>query len=370
MRKSLSFLCKALAMVFSVTGSLFCQTTPGGETTPPYLLLKNYRPKSIYRIPYVRVGRALFPAIDMDSRPYVKSEEQLKNWVENMDSCGIQKTVVITNAYGSRFDSLVTFYSKYPGRFILFCGFDLSGYDKPGFAEAAVKELIRCYDQGARGVGELVDRSRGFVHQNPPAYWVHIDDPRLGPLLNECAKLGMPINISIGEPRWCYESMNLNNDGLMEAYFHRFSMGWDYNLDQELSHLARAVAEHPKTIFIAEHLANQMTDLAKIGHLFNRYPNLYADISRSYADLATIPRYAKEFMQKYSKRLLYATDMGIDVHMYHVTLTILQTEDEHFYHVKLFKTIWPLYGLGLNEVTLRRIYSENASQILRIKDRK
>ncbi len=357
-------LSSAVLSVLLVAGSLHCQTTPGGVTSPPNLLLRNYRPNSIYHLPYVDIRKAKTLAIDMYSTPQAKSEKQLGEWVEHMNSCGIEKAIVLTDAYGRKFDSLKTFYSKYPKRFELFCGIDLSGYYKRGFAEKSVRELKQCYAEGAKGVGELVDRSRGFVHTTPPAYWVHIDDPRLGPLLDECAKLGMPVSISIGEPQWCYEPMDSTNDGLMGAYYRRFSMGWDYNLNQELAHLARAVAEHPKTIFIAAHLANQMTDLKKLGKLFDKYHNLYADISLSYADLATIPRYARSFLEKYSRQILYATDMDEGAHMYHVTFTILQTKDEHFYAVNLLKTIWPLYGLGLNDKTLKRIYRENALNIL------
>jgi predicted TIM-barrel fold metal-dependent hydrolase len=355
---------RAFVFLLLIAGSLYCQTTSGGESSPPNLLLRNYRPRSIYKIPYVDVERAKVLAIDMYSQPQAKSKDQLSEWVDNMNLCGIEKTIVLTDAFGHRFDSLKTFYSKYPGRFVLFCGIDLSGYDKPGFAEKSVSELKRCYAEGAKGVGELVDKSRGFVHAIPPAYWVHIDDPKLGPLLDECGKLGMPVSISIGKPQWCYESMDSTNDGLMGAYYRRFSMGWDFNLSQELAHLARAVAEHPKTIFIAAHLANQMTHLEKLGKLFDKYHNLYADISLSYADLATIPGYARNFLEKYSKRILYATGMDEVSHMYHVTFTILQTKDEHFYAVNLLKTIWPLYGLGLNDKTLKRIYRENALKIL------
>ncbi len=351
--------------IFTILSFFLSSLLAYGQTSPDRLLLRNYRPQNIFKIPYIVGKKAEYPVIDMNARPSATSQSQLAQWVKDMDSAGVGKTVIMTDAYGRQFDSLAAFYSRYPKRFVLFCGIDLTGYDKPGFELASVKELKRCYDVGARGVGELIDLSRGFVHQTPPAYWVHIDDPKLAPLLNECAKLGMPVSISIGQPQWCYERMDSTNDGLMSAYEHWFDMGWDLDLNQEVQHLARALAEHPKTIFIACHLGNQVTDLAKLGKLFDKYPNLYADISRSYAELATIPRYAKTFLENYRYRILYGTDMGTGIPMYQETFTVLQTCDEHFYAFGLSDYHWPLYGLGLSGTTLKSIYRGNAKRILK-----
>jgi len=53
-----------------------------------------------------------------------------------------------------------------PDRFEVWCGFDYTGYDKPDFGPAAVKELVRCYKVGARGVGELGDRVLRKVYRD------------------------------------------------------------------------------------------------------------------------------------------------------------------------------------------------------------
>ncbi len=359
----------SLLVILAFAGKASCQTTPGRQTRPPNLLLKNYRPVSIYKIPYVVIKKAKYQVIDMHSHTYEKSLGDLKERIRNMDSSGIRKTVILTGAYGAQFDSLAKFYSRYPGRFILFCGFDFKSYDQPGFGPAAVKELEKCYKAGARGVGEITDKGKGFSFADPPAYGLHIDDPRMDPLLDECAKLNMPVSIHVGEPQWFYERMDSTNDGLMNAYGWRLdNQKGILTLDEELDHLARAVSRHPKTIFIACHYANQVTDLAKLGKLFDKYPNLYADISARYADVATIPRYAKAFIEKYRDRLFYGTDMGVDRRMYEITFTILETRDEHFYHINLFGYYWPLYGLGLSDKTLKRLYYENAATILKIKE--
>ncbi|HSR17599.1 MAG TPA: amidohydrolase family protein, partial [Ignavibacteriaceae bacterium] len=339
--------------------SLFCQTEPDN------LLLKNYRPKSIYNIPITRIEKAKFPVIDMHSHPYASGNE-IDLFVKNMDEAGIIKTILLTHAHGGEFDSLVNFYSKYPDRFELWCGFDYTGYDKPGYGPNAVEELVRCFKMGAKGVGELGDKGKGLFYCKPPAWGMHIDDPKMDPLLQKCAELNMPINIHVGEPQWFYEKMDSTNDGLLNAFDWRLDNQEGLDLDSVLKTLENAVKKHPGTIFIACHLANQNTDLNKLGVLLDKYANLYADISARYAENAPVPRYTKAFFEKYQDKLLYGTDMGFEKSMYETTFRILESLDEHFYNIELFNYHWPLNGFGLNDETLEKLYKKNAEKILRI----
>ena len=80
----------------------------------------------------------------MHSHPYAKTSREIAEWVRNMDEVGVEKTIILTMATGAEFDEINRKYSKYPDRFEMWCGFDFSGSDKPGFGPAAVKELERC----------------------------------------------------------------------------------------------------------------------------------------------------------------------------------------------------------------------------------
>src|SRR6516165_9479313 len=117
-------------------------------SSPETILLKDYRPKSIYKIPVTQIDRAKHPIIDMHSHPYAKTPQQIEEWLKNMDEVGIQKTMILTMTTGAEFDEIYRKYSKYPDRFEVWCGLDLSGYDKPGFGAPAVKELERCHQIG------------------------------------------------------------------------------------------------------------------------------------------------------------------------------------------------------------------------------
>ncbi|MEQ9441901.1 MAG: amidohydrolase family protein [Cyclobacteriaceae bacterium] len=335
---------------------------------PEQLLLKDYRPVSIYNTPRHQVEKAAYPAIDLHSHSYVDTPEEVADWVKVMDSVGLDKAVVMTYQTGEAFDALVKLYSNYPDRFILFCGFDYTGYDQPGYGPAAVAELERCVKMGARGVGELGDKGKGLFYSKPvPAYGMHIDDDRMKPLIEKCGELGIPISIHVAEPIWMYEPMDNHNDGLMNAF--------KWRLDDQpgiVDHagmvqiLENAVRDNPGTNFIACHYVNCSHDLNILGKLFDQYPNLYADNAARYAETATIPRFVGQFYEKYQDRLVFGTDMGNESSMYRLVFRILETEDEHFYDHSRFSYHWALNGYGLSDSALEKVYRTNALKILNI----
>ncbi len=79
------------------------------QTDPDKLLLKDFRPKSIYNVPVTRIEKAKYPIIDVHSHAYANTQEELELWVKNMDEAGIIKTILLTYAHGNEFDSLINF---------------------------------------------------------------------------------------------------------------------------------------------------------------------------------------------------------------------------------------------------------------------
>jgi predicted TIM-barrel fold metal-dependent hydrolase len=335
------------------------------EASPETILLKDYRPKSLYKIPITEVPKAKFPIIDMHSHAYAKTPAQIAEWVRNMDEVGIAKTIVLTDATGQEFDDIRRKYAAYPDHFELWCGFDYTGYDQPGFGPQAIRALERCHQAGARGVGELHDKGKGLVSSAVTAFGMHPDDTRMDSLFERCGQLGMPVNIHVADPIWMYEAMDNQNDGLMNAFHWRLDnqpgiVGHSGMIDI----LERTVKKHSNTTFIACHLANLDYDLKRLGQILERQLNLYADISARYAETAPIPRFVSQFYAKYADRLLYGTDMGFDKSMYRVTFRILETSDEHFYETELFSYHWSLNGFGLPDEILQKLYRTNAEKIL------
>ena len=329
--------------------------------------LKDYTPVSIYKIPVSHIPKAKYPVIDFHSHDYPATNKEADTWIQTMNEAGIATSIILTYATGKKFDSIVDKYARYKNRFEIWCGIDYTGFEKPDWEQKAVAELERCYRKGARGVGELGDKGLGELYSTPtPGYGVHIDNPRMKPVLQKCAALHMPVSIHVAEDLWMYEKDDANNDGLMNA------STWKVNMEakgilthaQLINTLANAVRDNPRTTFIACHLANTCADLSILGRLLDSYPNLYADIAARYGELAPIPRNVHAFFEKYSSRLVYGTDMGFSKAMYEITFRILETADEHFYAKEFFNYHWPLHALELSPQALENIYNKNGKKIL------
>lgn len=336
---------------------------------PKTILLKDYRPQSIFKVPVSHIARAKYPIIDMHSHPYPKNEAEITTWLKNMDECNIQKTMILTMTTGKEFDDIYAKYSKYPERFEVWCGLDFSGYNKPGFGPAAVKELERCRHQGARGIGEIHDKGQGLRSGKSSAPGMHPDDPRADAIWEKAAELHMPVSLHVADPIWMYQPMDKHNDGLMNAFEWRLDNQPNIvKLAGMVDILERTAARHRNTTFVACHFANLDYDLNHLGEVFERNPNIYADISARYAETAPIPRFAAQFYSKHADRLVYGTDMGFEQSMYQVTFRILESQDEHFYATEQFSYHWPLYGLGLGDEVLQQVYHDNAAKLLAARD--
>jgi len=355
------------------------------KVLPDQLLLKDYRPKSVFKIPASEIKKAKYPIVDVHHHARAKTPEDVDAQVKIMDAVGVEKTVAFSG-FGSSFDAAYRLYSRYPERFAIWCGLNMADVDQPGFGPATVRELERCRKVGAAGVGEVTDKGMGIggAFGGPPNWQgtrpaggggsgprggpartgLHPDDPRMDPIWQKCADLGMPVNLHMSDPYWSYLPQDRHNDGLMNGFSWRLDdkpgiLGHD-GLIQSLE---ATVKRHPKTVFIACHLANLDYDLTRLGHMFDRYPNLYADISARFAETAAIPRFASQFLRKYAHRVTYGTDMPYTQRIFSTTFRVMESLDEHFYENDLFFNFnyhWPLHGFGLPDDTLRKIYRETA----------
>jgi uncharacterized protein len=339
---------------------------PGVRATPgpmDAVALKDYAPKASLVVQETAIPKAKYPAIDVHTHVYAKTPEEVAEWVRTMDEVGIETTVILTGATGAEFDKLADLYLKpYPKRFQLYCGLERQGIDQPDYAERAVKELERCYKQGARGVGELSDKGWGFTRDTnlPREKRLHPDDPRLDAFWRKCAELKLPANIHVADHPSCWKPLDVYQERTPD-YQHFSQFGKDVPGWEELiARRNRALDKHPKTTFIACHLGNQGHDLTSLASELDRYPNLYLDISARDYEVGRSPRAAAKFLTKYRTRVLFGTDMGRDKQMFTAWWRLFESADE-FMPGRIW---WRYYGLELPPQVLESLYRGNAKRIL------
>src|SRR5438105_12830275 len=98
-----------------------------GQIVPDQVLLKEYRPKSIYKIPETKVDKAKFPVIDMHTHVYAGDAAAVERWIKTMDEVGLEKSVILSGNVGAKLDEVIARFGKFPDRFEVWSGIDFSG---------------------------------------------------------------------------------------------------------------------------------------------------------------------------------------------------------------------------------------------------
>ena len=95
----------------------------------------------------------------------------------------------------------------------------------------------------------------------------------------------------------------------------------------------------------------------------DQFPNMYTEIGAVIAELGRQPRAAKAFLTKYQDRVLFGKDSWVPEE-YETYFRVLETEDEYFPYHKRYHAFWRMYGIGLPDDILKKIYYKNAMKLL------
>jgi len=103
--------------------------------------------------------------------------------------------------------------------------------------------------------------------------------------------------------------------------------------------------------------------------MLDKNPNYYIDISARLGELGRQPYSAKRFFHKHADQILFGLDYGIDRTLYQIAFRFLETDDEYFNYSNTnipSQGRWAIYGIGLSDDILRKIYYQNACRVLNI----
>ena len=135
------------------------------------------------------------------------------------------------------------------------------------------------------------------------------------------------------------------------------------NLESIIAEQHHIFEKHPNTTFINAHLGWMGNDLDRLGAHLDRYPNVVTEIGAVLAELGRQPRRARQFLIDYQDRVLFGKD-AYNVKEYYTYFRVLETEDEYFDYYRKRHAFWKMYGLGLPDDVLQKLYYKNALRIL------
>ncbi len=230
---------------------------------------------------------------------FISAEELIKKYDELNIEKGVLLPIVASEYQPEIFTSSDYAFvaSKYPDRFLWFCGIDPRAYGHRPNADLTI--LINHYKNlGAKGVGECTSQMR-------------FDDPFMDNFLSCAEECDMPITIHLAP-----------------------KLGEFYGIvdDLGLIGLEKALKKHPKLKILGHstmfwsHMSSDVNDTnihtypsgkvkeGRIAKLLRDYENLYGDMSAGSGANAFMrdEEYASRFMEEFSDKLLYGCDICLN----------------------------------------------------------
>ncbi len=335
---------------------------------------EEYNPNSTLVVPQHPVTRAKYPFIDVHSHQWNLTIESINRLEKEMDALNM---VSMVNLSGRGFDRAAgdigtqeylagmarRIEGEAPGRIVLFTNVSFKEIGKTGWSEEAVRQLEEDVKNGS--VGLKIYKSLGMGIKDVDGNRVPVDDPRIDPVWAKCAELKIPVLIHSADPKSFWEPMDEKNERWLELKLHpgRDRGAADPSWEQIIAEQHRVFAKHPKTTFINAHMGWMANDLAALGKHLDTYPNVNVGICAVIAELGRQPRMASAFFNTYQDRILFAKD-AYNPEEYYTYFRVLETQDEYFPYYKKYHAFWSMYGIGLPDEILKKVYYKNALRII------
>lgn len=383
---------KGLMLTALVSGSASAQQQGAGKMDDKTrsLPIDQYEPKSMLHVPETRVERARFPVIDFHthlsftdtsgrterSRSRAKPQEILAV----LDRRNVRTMVNLTGGYGAALEqSLNTWQKPHPDRFIVFTEPWFNKIVEPNYPQFQAEQIEQAHKLGAKGLKVLKTLGLYLRENVTTGKLIQIDDRRFDSMWETCGARKLPVAIHTSDPEAFFLPIDRYNERFEELSAHPdWSFhGSDFPANRELHEARnRVIARHPKTHFVLLHVGDA-EDLAWVSEWLDRYPNTSVEIGARIGELGRQPRMARKFFDRYQDRIMFGTDavpQGVQTpqqifgeQLYEIYYRFLETEDEYFDYAPARvppQGRWKIYGLGLPDAILRKVYHENAERVL------
>lgn len=331
----------------------------------PAMDFEKYDPVSTLKVPSHIITRAKFPFIDVHNHQWSLSAQNIPSILRAMDTLNMALMVNLSGGNGDRLKEMVQAVRNTAAqRFIVFANIDFNGIGNVGWTEKAVLQLERDVKNGANGL--KIFKNLGLFVKDSKGERVPIDDARLDAIWEKCGELKIPVLIHTADPKPFWDPADEHNERWLEIATHpgrkrgpNDPVPWE-QLIEEQHQLFR---KHPATTFIAAHFGWYANDLNKLSSLLDEIPNMMIEFGAIIAELGRQPKAAGKFFEQYQDRILFGKDSWVPEE-YTTYFRVLESEDEYFPYHKKYHAFWRMYGMGLPDEVLRKIYYKNALRII------
>lgn len=324
---------------------------------------EDYEPRSTLVVDENPVTKAKYPFVDAHAHLRASTEAEIDELLEQMDAMNMAAIVNLSGGSGDELAQNVAASERHAdGRILHFANVNFDNVDDPDFGEKAAAQLERDVQNGARGL--KIYKSLGMYITYEDGSRVHTDDPHLAPIWEKAGELGIPVLIHTGDPAPFWQPQDKFNERWFELKQRPNRKrppepSWETIMDEHWN----LIRQHPNTTFISAHLSWLGNDLERLGRLLDENPNMYTELGAVIGEIGRQPRTGREFFIDYQDRILMGKD-SFEPSEYHVYFRIFETADEYFPYYRLRHAFWRMYGMDLPDEVLRKVYYENALEII------
>jgi predicted TIM-barrel fold metal-dependent hydrolase len=326
---------------------------------------ESYNPPSTLVVKEHKLTAAKFPFIDVHNHQNNMAGMDLSVLIREMDKLNMRVMVNLSGQNGEPLKKAAeNIKANYSKRFILFANINFNGVGEQGWGDKAAKQLEEDVKNGANGL--KIFKNLGFSVKDISGKRVAVDDPRLDPIWKKAGELKIPVLIHTADPKSFWDPVDAQNERWLELVTHpgrkrdaTNPVPWDTLINEQ----HRMFTKHRNTTFIAAHFGWYPNDLEKLSRLLDAMSNVVVEFGAVIAELGRQPRAAKAFFTKYQDRILFGKDSWVPDE-YATYFRVLETEDEYFPYHKKYHAFWPMYGMGLSDNILKKIYYKNALRII------
>ena len=220
------------------------------------LKLKNWEPRSMMVTKTTVVEKPAFPVIDVHNHlgdgKETLTPQRVDAYLKEMNEAGVRLVVNLDgNRAGRIKETLQALDEAHPGRFLTFALLDFDGIDDAGWTEREVKRLEDRFQAGAKGL--KIHKTLGLRYRYKNGKAMAVDDAKLDPIWELCAKYRRPVMIHTGDPAAFFTPLDRFNERWHELnanpqwLFYGPQFQSREKLFEQLNHV---IAKHPKTMIM------------------------------------------------------------------------------------------------------------------------
>jgi predicted TIM-barrel fold metal-dependent hydrolase len=289
-----------------------------------------------------------------------------------MDEVGLATVFNLDGGWGDVLELNLDRYDRaHPGRFVTLANPDWRLLDHADFGDRLARQLERSVAAGARGL--KIFKDLGLTIRVNDNSLLELSDPRLRTLWQAAAELDVPVLYHIADPVAFFGPLDRHNERWEELQrhpdWHFYGQGFP-SFEALMAQQVEMLASNPRTRFQSAHVASYSENLTWVAGLLDRCPNLWVDFSARLGEVGRQPYASRAFFTRYQNRVIFATDSTPNRAMYRRYFRFLETPDEHFAYgdpeAAPSQGRYRIYGIGLPDDILDKVYSGNARALCRL----